>query len=53
MIASVQHPSRGEEQVTSEGSRRREMGMAAGAEAEELCRFTMIRERMSLRINGR
>ena len=52
MIASVQHPSRGEGQGTLEGSGRREMGMAAGAE-EELCRFTMIRERMGLRINGR
>ena len=53
MIPSLQHPSRGEEQGTFEGSWRREMGMPAGAEAEELCRFTIIRERMGLRINGR
>jgi hypothetical protein len=47
VIMSLQHPSRGEEQGTSEGSERREMSMVAGAEAEELCRFPMIHERVS------
>lgn len=52
MVVSLQHPSRGEEQGTLEGSGRREMGTAAGAEVEELCGFTMFREHMGLRLYG-